>query len=125
MQEYDGTLGKSGKPFLYEYGYSQGYQVDVRLRRGERLTRRWSNRGLYVNAGEPYGPACLTQRTGADALVYTPQYGDLAPGRVGNGTLEYDVPVTSGAYRGGALAAENLADEAVRVRDAARPGVLV
>src|SRR5262245_48776264 len=24
MQEYDGTLGKGGKPFLYEYGYSPG-----------------------------------------------------------------------------------------------------
>lgn len=125
MQEYDGTAGKGKKPFLYEYGYSQGYQVDVRLRRGERLTRRWSNRGLHVNAGEPFAPGCLTQKTGADALVYTPQYGDLAPGRVGNGTLEYDVPVTGSAYRGGALVAENLDDGAVRVRDAARPGVLV
>jgi hypothetical protein len=125
MQEYDGTLGKSGKPFLYEYGYSQGYQVDIRLRQGERLTRRWSNRGLHVNGPDGGAPGCLTQKTGADALVYTPRYGDLAPGRVGNGTLEFDVPVTSGAYRGGALTAENLADEAVRVRDAARPGVLV
>ncbi len=124
MQEYDGTLGKSGKPFLYEYGYSQGYQVNVQLRPGERLTRRWSNRGLQVN-GPDGAPACLTQKTGSDALVYTPQYGDLAPGRVGNGTLEYDVPLAGGAYRSGALAVENLEDGAVRVRDAARPGVLV
>jgi hypothetical protein len=124
MQEYDGTLGKSGKPFLYEYGSSQGYQVDIRLRPGERLTRNWSNRGLQVN-GKDGAPGCLTQKTGADALVYTPKYGDLAPGRVGNGTLEYDVPLAGGAYRSAALEAENLEDGAVRVRDAGRPGVLV
>ena len=23
-------------------------------------------------------------------MVYTPKYGDLAPGRIGNGTIEYD-----------------------------------
>jgi hypothetical protein len=40
MQEYDGTYGKDRKPFLYEYGYSQGYQVNIQLRPGERLTRR-------------------------------------------------------------------------------------
>jgi uncharacterized protein (AIM24 family) len=58
-------------------------------------------------------------------LTYTPEYGDIAPGRVGNGTLEYDVPVKNGAYRTAVLAAENLAMDAVRVQDAAKPGVLV
>jgi hypothetical protein len=126
MQEYDGTGGgKDGKAFLYEYGYSQGYQVNVQLRPGERLTRNWSNRGLHVNAKEGPAPACLAQRTGAGPLAYTPDYGDRAPGRVGNGTLEYDVPLKGGAYRAGALAAENLQEAAVRVRDPARPASLV
>jgi hypothetical protein len=31
-------------------------------------------------------------RTGSDSLRYTPADGDLAPGRVGNGVLEYEVP---------------------------------
>ncbi len=93
MQEYDGTTGKEGtKAFLYEYGYSQGYQVDLRLRPGERLTRNWSNQGLHVNMKGGGAPGCMTMQTGKDSLVYTPKFGDIAPGRVGNGTLEYDVP---------------------------------
>jgi hypothetical protein len=125
MQEYDGTYGKKGKPYLYEYGYSQGYQVNIQLRPRMRLTRNWSNKGLHVNGKDGGAPGCLTMKTGSDALVYTPAYGDLAPGRVGNGTLEWDVPVTDGAYRKAGLTAENLDERAVRVKDAARPGVLV
>jgi hypothetical protein len=125
MQEYDGTYGRDRKPFLYEYGYSQGYQVNIQLRPGERLTRRWSNQGLHVNMRDGHAPGCLTLKTGTGALGYTPRYGDLAPGRVGNGTLEYDVPLAGGAYRAGALAAENLDEQAVWVKDAARPGVLI
>jgi hypothetical protein len=131
MEEYDGRADGSslGKAFLFEYGYSQGYQVNIQLRRGERLTRNWFNRGLHVNMkdGPKDGkaPGCLTGKTGVDAQAYTPTYGDLAPGRIGNGTLEYDVPVTSAAYRSGALTAENLEESAVRVRDASRPATLV
>src|SRR5262249_34959465 len=40
-------------------------------------------------------------------------------------TLEYEVPVTNGAWRGGALLAENLEENAVRVQDVRKPGVLV
>ena len=64
-------------------------------------------------------------KTGSDALVYTPKFGDLAPGRVGNGTLEYDVPLAGGAYRAAALSADNLEESAVRVKGSDRPGVLV
>src|SRR5581483_9374677 len=57
------------------------------------LTRNWSNKGLHVNMNGGGGPpGCITARVGQDALRYTPKDGDLAPGRVGNGTLEYDVP---------------------------------
>ena len=127
MQEYDGSTYN-----VYESGYSTGYQVNVQLRQGERLTRNWSNKGLHINSdGSGGAPGCMTMETGKQFLVYTPSYGDLAPGRVGNGTLEYDVPLGSGAFRGGALLAENLAAKseeagpAVHVKDAARDGVLV
>jgi hypothetical protein len=125
MQEYDGTYGKNRQPFLYEYGYSQGYQVNIRLRPGERLTRHWSNKGLHVNGKDGGKPGCLTMKSGSDFMAYTPKYGDLAPGRIGNGTLEYDMPLAGGAYRTGALVVENLQDRAVRVKDAGRPGVLI
>jgi hypothetical protein len=127
MQEYDGTANgsRTGKAFHYEYGYSQGYQVNIQLRPGERLTRNWSNRGLHVNMKDGHGPGCMKMTTGSHALVYTPAYGDLAPGRVGNGTLEYDMPVKTAAYRTGALAADNLTPDAVRVQDSSGPGVLI
>jgi hypothetical protein len=126
MEEYD------GKHSPYEYGYSQGYRPNVQLRQGERLTRNWFNKGLHVNqfgGGDDPG-GLLTGRGGLDLQR---KFGDIAPGRIGNGTLEYDVPLASGAFRGGAMAAENLAAKAedggkgpaVHVKDAAKPGVLV
>jgi hypothetical protein len=121
MQEYDGSANG-----IYEYGYSQGYEVNIRLRQGERLTRNWSNKGLHVNmTGGGGAPGCMTMKTGQDSLRYTPKDGDLAPGRVGNGLLEYDMPVATPAYRGGAFWIENLEDGRVRVKDASKPGVLV
>ncbi len=119
MQEYDCPPDQ-----IYEYGYSQGYRVDLRLRAGERLVRNWSHKGLHVNMKGGGAPGCMKMKTGQDALRYTPGDGDLAPGRVGNGTLEYDVPLAKGAFRGGALVAENLTD-AAEVRDPSKPGVLV
>ncbi|MBA2479994.1 MAG: RNA polymerase sigma factor [Planctomycetes bacterium] len=132
MQEYCGKGGGSdGKYFTFDYGYSQGYQVNIQLRPGERLTRNWSNRGLHVNQDLGGGPGCMTEKTGQGQLVYAPAYGDLTNNRVGNGTLAYDVPLASGAFRGSALAADNLActaDDkaapAVHVKDAAKPAVL-
>ena len=121
MQEYDGSANG-----MYEYGYSQGYEVNIRLRAGERLTRNWSNKGLHVNMNGGGGePGCMKMKTGQDSLRYTPKDGDLAPGRVGNGTLEYDMPVATPAYRGGALSVDNLEDARARVKDASKPGVLV
>jgi hypothetical protein len=88
MQEYDGSANG-----IYEYGYSQGYQVNLQLRPGERLTRNWGHKGLHVNMKGGGGePGCMKMATGKDSLRYTPKDGDLAPGRVGNGALEYDVP---------------------------------
>ena len=125
MQEYD------CKEFLFDYGGSMGYELNVQLREGERLTRNWFNRGLHVNQLEGAGDHSLAKDVAP--LGMCRKLGDVAPGRIGNGTLEYDVPLASGAFRRGALAAENLATReedasspaAVHVRDSAKPGVLV
>ena len=125
MQEYDCKPDQ-----IYEYGYSQGYRPNVQLRRGERLTRNWFNKGLHVNMdGVGGAPGCLKQRAG---MGYQRKLGDIAPGRVGNGIHEYEVPLADGAFRSGALTAENLASRSedgrapgVHVKDAARPGTLV
>ena len=104
MQEYDGSADG-----IYEYGYSQGYRVNIQLRRGERLTRNWFNKGLHVNMAEDNAPGCLNGKVGENDLRYAPKYGDIAPGRIGNGTLEYRVPLADGGFRSGALQTDNLA----------------
>jgi hypothetical protein len=123
MQEY----ADPAKSFVYEYGTALGYEVNVQLRKGERLTRNWSNKGLHVNALEGKGLGVLRAAPGKDDLRYSPKLGDLAPGRVGNGTLEYDVPLASAELAQSALAYENLAASpaGVAAADAGQPGVLV
>ena len=115
----------------WESGYSMGYQVNVQLRPGEKLTRNWFNKGLHVNLDHPEAPGSLKAKIGEGSFRHSPKWGDLAPGRVGNGTLEYNVPLATGEFRGGALRADNLAAKsedqaapAVHVKDAASPGVL-
>lgn len=127
MQEYDGST-----KFPYEPGYSVGYQVNIQLRKGERLMRNWSHQGLYIGGLDGEAPGCLKMKVGQQFLRYTPKYGDLANGRVGNGTLEYDVPLADGSFRAGALSAENLAcksddqaEPALHVKDGAAEGTLI
>jgi len=125
MQEYDCKPGQ-----IYEYGYSQGYQLNVQLRPGERLTRNWFNQGLHVNMdGGGGAPGCLKRRAG---MGLQRKLGDIAPGRVGNGVHEYAVPLADGSFRAGALVADNLAtkaddkaDPALHPRDPGKPGILV
>jgi hypothetical protein len=131
MQEY----ADRAKLFPYEYGYTTGYRVNVQLRRGEKLVRNWSNHGLHVNKLE--GGACgvLTGKVGEDQLRYTPKFGDLANGRVGNGTLSYAPPLADGGFRAGALLADNLLGKgepgasatgpALQLEAADKPGVYV
>jgi hypothetical protein len=130
MQEYSGA---HGTPFPYEYGYSQGYEVNIELRPGERLTRNWFNKGLHVNGILKDGdaPGCLNGKVGDESMAYLAGYGDITAGRVGSGTLEYDVPLAEGTFRGGSLKVENLSARsedgrgpAVHVRAADRPGLL-
>ncbi len=130
MQEFNGA---NHTPFAYEYGYSQGYEVNIQLRPGERLRRNWFNSGSHVNGILKDGdaPGCVNQKIGEGSMAYVTQYGDLTSGRVGSGTLEYDVPLADGTFRGGAWKAENLASRsadnagpAVHLQDASQPGVL-
>ncbi|HYF51906.1 MAG TPA: hypothetical protein VEJ63_21030 [Planctomycetota bacterium] len=128
------TYAKKGNsPHVFEYGCSQSYKVNIQLREGERLTRNWSHKGLHVNRlEEPGNDWCLKLTPGQGEMAYQTAYGDVAPGRVGNGTHEYNVPLASGAFRTGALVVENIASKAddkqspaIHLKDAAQPGVLI
>lgn len=130
MQEFDGS---HNTPFIFEYGYSQGYQVNIELRPGERLTRNWFHQGFHINGilNDAGSPGCLTEEVGHGPMAYLLQYGDLNSGRIGSGLHEYHVPLADGRFRTGALRAENLAARsearsgpAVQVRDPAQPGIL-
>jgi hypothetical protein len=120
-------------PYPFEYGYSSGYQVNIQLREGERLQRNWYNKGLHVNMdrGAP-GHLCINEKTGQGELCWSPKWGDIAPGRIGNGVHEYNLPLASGAFKAGALSVENLVSQsedqkspAMHLKDAAQPGTLI
>ena len=120
MQEYDGTSG-DGTPFLYEMGFSQGYQLNLQLRKGEKLVRNWGHKGLCLENR----PGCMDLKSLEGPLAYSAtMFGDLSNGRIGNGTHEYAVPLASGEFRKGALRVENL-DAKAQVQDPAKDGVLV
>ena len=59
MQEYD------CKEFVFDYGGSMGYELNVQLRVGERLTRNWFNRGMHVNQLEGAGDHPLAKDVSA------------------------------------------------------------
>ena len=125
MAVYDGAINHP-----YEFGYSQGYRVNVRLRPGERLVRNWSNRGLHVNMDGAGGTPTLDGRVGEGYLKYAADYGDVAPGRVGNGTRTWTVPLDADVLETCALAFDNLGPGGLReatlcVASPERPGVFV
>jgi hypothetical protein len=100
---YDGS-GKA--PFAYEEASSQGFRMNLQLRRGERLTRNWAHKNLHVNSDVGGKVDCMGATTGKGSLYYTPAWGDLGNGRVGNGIHEYIVPLND---RGAFLSLENVA----------------
>jgi hypothetical protein len=124
MECYDGST-----LFPYEMASSQGYRVNIQLRKGEKLTRNWSHKNLCMEGL----PGCRNSKVGEGDLAYSAKmFKDLAPGRIGNGTLEYDVPLATGEFKSGALQIENLAskaddksDPAVHLADAAKDGSLI
>ena len=122
MQEYGGRA-----PFLQQDSPSLSYSVNIQLRQGEKLTRNWSNKGLHINMdGSGNGPGCAKAVTGQEPLLHTPKFGDIAPGRVGNGLLEYDA-LADKSLATTALTFDNLTLDGgkIRVKDASKPGVLV
>ena len=125
MQEYDTNPQKA---FIFDYGPSIGYQLNIQLRPGEKLTRNWFNKGLFIPGDKDSCPL----KNDRSYLGFQTRLGDKAPGRVGNGTLEYIVPLASGVFKTGALLADNLASTAddkaapaVHAADTAKPGVLI
>ena len=112
---------------IYEYGYSQGYQPNVQLREGEKLTRNWFNKGLHVNGLD--GAKAPRIIRGLVGVGYWGRFGFGAhpPGRIGNGVHEYDVPVGKKSLALSALTYENVAPAAggLHVTNANTPGVLV
>lgn len=120
--------GSNKTPFLYEDGSSQGYRVNLQLRKGERITRNWGHRNLHLNASEGGKVDCLGASPGKGVLYYTPAWGDLGNGRVGNGTHEYVVPLEDPNVRHSFLRTDNLAWKGedrlpglVHAKDASRP----
>jgi hypothetical protein len=123
----DTMLQFSGIANNWQSCYSMGYRVNVELREGEKLTRNWFNKGMHVNMlGGGEAPGALRAKIGEASFRHSPRWGDIAPGRVGNGTLEYDVPLAGGALTAANLAAgsQDHAGPAVHVEDPASPGVL-
>jgi hypothetical protein len=122
MQEYDGS-----HLFQSDQGYALGYSVNIQLRQGEVLTRNWFNKGLHINSEDKAGqaPGSMELKDKVLAKRFTSKYGDIAPGRVGNGTLVYQPPLAS--LKTSAYAFDNLAveDDRLRVADASKPGVLI
>jgi hypothetical protein len=114
--------------FVYEEPYSQGYKVNNQLRRGERLTFNWGNKGMHVGMLDTprKDPDSLTAKVGAKQLAYTSKLGDLANGRIGNGELVYTPPLADPAFKASAIKFENLAagPGALNVVDASKAGVL-
>lgn len=121
MMEYS----RPDKNFIYEYGTALGYEVNIQLRPGQRLVRNWSNTGLHVNMKDGKAPGCIRGVIGQGDLRYSAKEGDLAPGRVGNGRFEYQVPLAR--VKEDALLVENLRVEgtSLRVADGGSEGVLV
>jgi hypothetical protein len=126
---YDGS---NKTPFLYEEAASQGFRMNLQLRKGERLIRNWGHQNLHVNADGGGKVECLGAKSGQGALYYTPAWGDLGNGRVGNGTHEYVVPLDDRAVRAAFLSSENVGLKVedrlpglLHAKDASRPATAV
>jgi hypothetical protein len=121
--------GMNNTPFPYEENHTQGHRVNATLRKGEKITRNWSNTGKFVNAAEGGAPECLNLKVGSGAIYYTPKFGDRANGRIGSGTIEYVVPLDTRLSRvlleSANLALSDTKGSPVKAKDPAQPAVMV
>ena len=129
MLIFDGT---NKTPFEYQDTYTAGYRVNIQLRKGEKLTRNWSNTGLHINMdGSGGNPELLNAETGKGVLYYTPAWGgDRSNGRVGNGSLVYEPPLADATFKDAVLSAEQITfsadkDKPVAVKDGEKSGAFV
>lgn len=116
MQEYAKVMGPQ------EFCVTMGYQLNVQLRPGERITRNFFSRGIeYTNSmNEKYYKELLNRKV----LGIQTKMGDAAPGRVGDGTIEWNVPLAQ--LKAIALSTENVeAAAALKAGDASKPGIIV
>jgi len=102
MEEYDWNDDKAK---VFDYGGMMGYQLNLQLRPGERITRNWFDKGDHINAPEGDPGLLNNKRT---PLGLQTRLGDIAPGRIGNGVHEYNVPLASTALPSACLQYENL-----------------
>jgi hypothetical protein len=86
MQEYYEV-----QPNPHDFCVTMGYQLNVQLRPGEKITRNFFSRGIeYTNSANPkYYKEILDRKL----LGIQTELGDRAPGRVGDGTIEWNVPM--------------------------------
>jgi hypothetical protein len=75
----------------HDFCVTMGYQLNVQLRPGEKITRNFFSRGIeYTNNCNPkYYKELLDRKV----LGIQSELGDRAPGRVGDGTIEWNVPM--------------------------------
>jgi hypothetical protein len=128
MMLFSGVVDKGIKtPRLYEESYTEGFRMNIQLRRGEKLVRNWGNKNLHVNMT---GGGRTSEVFNTKVLYYTPILGDLANGRIGNGTLDYTLPI--GALETHGISTENISTRAacanelfICAQEADKPGVFV
>ena len=112
---------------VFDYGAIMGYQLNVQLREGEKLTRCWyasqAATGINRNNAKRYEKFLKGDMS---ALGLQKAMGDLSPGRIGNGVLEYDALADS-KLAADALTFDNLTVDGgkLRVKDASKPGTLI
>ncbi|MBA2481032.1 MAG: hypothetical protein H0V44_10230 [Planctomycetes bacterium] len=124
MLLYDGS---NKTPFPYEESYNQGYRVNVQLRAGEKLVRNWGNKGLHINMdGDGGKPETLDATVGSGVLFFSQKLGDLANGRIGNGTLDYHMPADDAGFTEAVLSADNaIGGATIKPKDAKKPASFV